>query len=310
MREKSRVTPETLLPYRRRRAALGKNVTGRPSACPGRHVPVPGPVAGHAQGWRAGMNATSRTWLPSDGSTRLSWHSQSEQTGMSTAPAVSRDRLLASHSPGPGHLAVLARPGVVGAAPTFPSVSSVRLPPASAACCDRPQVGPCSPPGQMAPRGAHTRRWLPGPLLGRRRASPWPGRTRPGRSGRACVPSTLPVVVYAHDHRAPAVQVDPDVLLARYLVLHMGVSSSVVRVLVWSPTSVPTLVPSRQSEVPLRSFFPVATGPCLLVRRRPERARHAGAAKRSFMTSFLKERNRTGTAAPWARRSPRQRVGN
>ena len=94
MREKSRVTPETLLPYRRRRAALGKNVTGRPSACPGRRVPVPGPVAGHAQGWRAGMNATSRTWLPSDGSTRLSWHSQSEQTGMSTAPAVSRDRLL------------------------------------------------------------------------------------------------------------------------------------------------------------------------------------------------------------------------
>ena len=29
-------------------------------------------------------------------------------------------------------------------------------------------------------------------------------------------------VVYAHDHRAPAVQVDTDVLLARYLFLHRG----------------------------------------------------------------------------------------
>ncbi len=39
-----------------------------------------------------------------------------------------------------------------------PCVSRVRLPPASAACCDRPQVGPFLPPGHAAPRGA---RWRP-----------------------------------------------------------------------------------------------------------------------------------------------------
>src|SRR5215208_4320477 len=40
--------------------------------------------------------------------------------------------------PDPGHLAVLACPVVVGAAPTLPGASRVGLPPASAACCDRP----------------------------------------------------------------------------------------------------------------------------------------------------------------------------
>ena len=56
--------------------------------------------------------------------------------------------------PGPGCLTVPARPVVVEAAPAFPGVSRVRLPPASADCCDSPQVGPCIPPGHMAPRGA------------------------------------------------------------------------------------------------------------------------------------------------------------
>src|SRR5215203_1859558 len=42
--------------------------------------------------------------------------------------------------PDPGHLAVLTRPVVVGAAPTLPSASQVGLPPASTACCDRPQT--------------------------------------------------------------------------------------------------------------------------------------------------------------------------
>ena len=44
--------------------------------------------------------------------------------------------------PDPGRLEVPARPVVVEAAPTRPCASRVRLPPASAACCDRPQVGP------------------------------------------------------------------------------------------------------------------------------------------------------------------------
>src|SRR4029450_13428481 len=42
--------------------------------------------------------------------------------------------------PDPGRLAVPTRPVVVGAAPTLPGASRIRLPPASTACCDRPQA--------------------------------------------------------------------------------------------------------------------------------------------------------------------------
>src|SRR5512132_427480 len=45
-----------------------------------------------------------------------------------------------SRLPDPGHLAVPTRPVVVGAAPTLPGASRLGLPPASAACCDRPQA--------------------------------------------------------------------------------------------------------------------------------------------------------------------------
>ena len=45
---------------------------------------------------------------------------------------------FSSHSPGPHHLAVLARPDFVRAAPTLPAASRIRLPSASPACCDRP----------------------------------------------------------------------------------------------------------------------------------------------------------------------------
>ena len=71
-----------------------------------------------------------------------------------------------SRLPGPSRLAVPARPVVVGAAPTRPCTSRVRLPPASAACCDRPKVGSFLPPGHMAPRGA---RWRPRTHRGTRR---------------------------------------------------------------------------------------------------------------------------------------------
>jgi len=40
--------------------------------------------------------------------------------------------------PAPRHLAVLARPGVVRAAPTLPSTTRIRLPSATPTCCDRP----------------------------------------------------------------------------------------------------------------------------------------------------------------------------
>ena len=47
---------------------------------------------------------------------------------------------------------------VVEAASTFPCAPRVRLPPASTGCCDSPLVGPCIPPGSLAPRGARSRR--------------------------------------------------------------------------------------------------------------------------------------------------------
>jgi hypothetical protein len=43
-------------------------------------------------------------------------------------------------SPGPHHLAVLAHPGFVRAAPTLPGTTRIRLPSASPACCDRPEA--------------------------------------------------------------------------------------------------------------------------------------------------------------------------
>ena len=46
---------------------------------------------------------------------------------------------------------------VVEAASTFLCAPRVRLPPASTGCCDSPLVGPCIPPGSLAPRGARSR---------------------------------------------------------------------------------------------------------------------------------------------------------
>jgi hypothetical protein len=53
---------------------------------------------------------------------------------------------FSSRLPDPGRLAVPTRPVVVRAAPTLPRASGVRLPSASAACCDRPQAGPSPRP--------------------------------------------------------------------------------------------------------------------------------------------------------------------
>ena len=55
-----------------------------------------------------------------------------------------RRRFLAysspSRSPGLHHLTVLAHPGLVGAAPTLPGTTRIRLPPAPRTCCDRPEA--------------------------------------------------------------------------------------------------------------------------------------------------------------------------
>jgi hypothetical protein len=55
-----------------------------------------------------------------------------------------RRRFLAysspSRSPGLHHLAVPAHPGLVGAAPTLPGTTRIRLPPAPRTCRDRPEA--------------------------------------------------------------------------------------------------------------------------------------------------------------------------
>ena len=68
--------------------------------------------------------------------------------------------------PDPARLAVPTRPGVVRAAPTLACVSTLRLPSASPACCDRPAAGPFHPrPVVVAPRGAgNGRRTRPTPI--------------------------------------------------------------------------------------------------------------------------------------------------
>ena len=70
-----------------------------------------------------------------------------------------RHRFLAyssrSRSPDPHHLTVLTRPGLVGAAPTLPGTSRIRLPPASARPLRRPDGTGLSPPLKSQRRTAH-----------------------------------------------------------------------------------------------------------------------------------------------------------
>ena len=60
-----------------------------------------------------------------------------------------------SRLPDPNHLAVLARPGFVRAAPTLPGVPRIRLPPASPPCCDRISGEGLSPPLEPQRLTAH-----------------------------------------------------------------------------------------------------------------------------------------------------------
>jgi len=62
-----------------------------------------------------------------------------------------------SRSPDPNHLAVLARPGFVRAAPTLPGTTWFRLPPASPPCCDRISGEGFSPPLDPQRLTAHAR---------------------------------------------------------------------------------------------------------------------------------------------------------
>jgi hypothetical protein len=60
-----------------------------------------------------------------------------------------------SRLPDPDHLAVLARPGFVRAAPTLPDTTRVRLPSASPPCCDRISGEGLSPPLEPQHLTAH-----------------------------------------------------------------------------------------------------------------------------------------------------------
>ena len=63
-----------------------------------------------------------------------------------------------SRSPNPNHLAVLARPGFVRAAPALPGTTRIRLPSAPPSCCDRISDVGLSPPFESLHFTAHARR--------------------------------------------------------------------------------------------------------------------------------------------------------
>ena len=62
-----------------------------------------------------------------------------------------------SRSPNPNHLAVLARPGFVRAAPALPGTTRIRLPSAPPSCCDRISDVGLSPPFKSLRFTAHPR---------------------------------------------------------------------------------------------------------------------------------------------------------
>jgi len=63
-----------------------------------------------------------------------------------------------SRSPNPNHLAVLARPGFVRAAPALPGTTRIRLPSAPPSCCDSISDVGLSPPFESLRFTAHARR--------------------------------------------------------------------------------------------------------------------------------------------------------
>jgi hypothetical protein len=91
-------------------------------------------------------SGSSPTPPPEDGRHRVRVASGPYPPGSSRCDLDGRKRRFLTYafpprSPGPHHLAVLTRPGFVGAAcHPNPGISQARLPPASQSCCDRTTV--------------------------------------------------------------------------------------------------------------------------------------------------------------------------
>jgi hypothetical protein len=111
----------------------------------------------------------------------------------------------------------------------------------------------------------------------------------------------LTLRVRPHDHRAPAMQVDDDDLVRDWLLHRVSLRCGVE---VWSTPSVSTLDSLRRRR-PLVPAPAAATMRCLppTAPARTPRARHTGAATRSFMTSEMAATppslRRDGTRIPW-----------
>jgi hypothetical protein len=101
-------------------------------------------AAGFPHGLPVRLSYTSRKFPPpSGGGARCARPRSARFEPVAQVKDVKRRFLAYSfppRSPDPHHLAVLARPGFVRAAPTLPATTRIRLPSATATCCDRPQA--------------------------------------------------------------------------------------------------------------------------------------------------------------------------
>jgi hypothetical protein len=122
-----------------------------------------------------------------------------------------------SRTPDPNHLAVLARPGFVRAAPTLPGTTRFRLPPASPPCCDRISGEGFSPPLDPQRLTAHSRSAAhPRGVVDRRRCS---APAHPGQAGHESITTTIDI----YGHLLPA----GDELISR--IIDMALTGGTIR---------------------------------------------------------------------------------
>ena len=112
-----------------------------------------------------------------------------------------------SRSPNPNHLAVLARPGFVRAAPALPGTTRIRLPSAPPSCCDSISDVGLSPPFESLRFTAHPRSaphlCIHGCCRASARTCPW-WRTSPIIAPRSCADISSSHPAPAHSFRLTA----------------------------------------------------------------------------------------------------------